>query len=81
MERTINMHLHRHLARTLDQYERVSGVLGAYHTNTHHIPIQYIRRFLNSKSYAPVYWSSEIVSEYLPVLKHCVYQKGSLMQT
>ena len=75
------MHLHRHLARTLDQYERVSGVLGAYHTNTHHIPIQYIRRFLNSKSYAPVYWSSEIVSEYLPVLKHCVYQKGSLMQT
>ena len=89
---TVNMHLHGHLSKCIEDfgpvysfwcfaYERMNGVLGAYHTNTHHISIQYMRRFLDSKSYAPVYWPSEFASEYLPVLKRCVYQKGSLMQT
>ena len=88
---TINMHLHGHLANCIEDfgpvysfwcfaYERMNGVLGAYHTNTHHISIQYMRRFLDSKSYAPVYWPSEFVDEYLPVLRHCSYHKGSLMQ-
>ena len=40
-----------------------------------------MRRFLDSKSCAPTYWPSEFVDEYFPVLKHCTYQKGSLMQT
>ena len=88
---TINMHLHGHLADCIDDfgpvysfwcfaYKGMNGVLGAYHTNTHHISVQYMHRFLDSKAYAPVYWPPEFVEQYLPVLKHCTYQKGSLMQ-
>ena len=88
----MNMHLHGHLAECIEDfepvysfwcfaYERMNGVLGAYHTNTHHISIQYMRRFLDSKSYAPIYWPSEFVDEYLPMTRNCTYQKRSLMQT
>ena len=88
----INMHLHGHLAKCIEDfgpvysfwcfaYERMNGILGAYPTNTHHISVQYMRRFLDSKSCAPAYWPPEYVNEYFPVLKHCTYQKGSLMQT
>ena len=76
---TLNMHLRGHLVECVEDFgpvysfwcfafERMNGVLGAYHTNTHHISVQYMRRFLDSKSYAPIYWPSEFAEEYLPVL-------------
>ena len=89
---TINMHLHGHLPDCVRDYgpvysfwcfafERMNGILGDYHTNNHHISVQIMRRFLDSKAYSPVYWPNEYVSEYLSVLRPFAYNKGSLMQT
>ena len=89
---TINIHLHGHLTDCVQDfgpvysfwcfaYERMNGVLGAYHTNNHHVSIQYMHRFLDSKTYAPIFWPKEFASEYLPLLQHFTYKKGSLMQT
>lgn len=58
----------------------MNGILGSYHTNTHHISIQFTRRFLDSKVYAPINWPGEYVDEYFPLLNHFSYQKGSLQQ-
>lgn len=88
---TINMHLHGHLAECIRDYgpvysfwcfafERMNGILGSYHTNNHHVSIQFARRFLDSKLYAPINWPIEYVGEYLPLLNCFDYQKGSLMQ-
>lgn len=88
---TMNIHLHGHLNDCIEDfgpvysfwcfsYERMNGVLGAYHTNNHHVSVQYMRRFLDSKIYAPIYWPKEFTNEYLPLLQRSIYQKGSLMQ-
>ena len=39
-----------------------------------------MRRFLASKEYTSVNWPPEFAEEYLPLLQHCTYHKGSLMQ-
>lgn len=87
---TINIHLHGHLTSCIRDfgpvyafwcfaYERLNGILGAYHTNNHHVSVQYMRRFLDSKIYSPVYWPEEFAEEYLPLLQRFIYQKGSLI--
>ena len=89
---TMNMHLHGHLTECIRDfgpvysfwcfaYERMNGILGEYHTNNHHISVQFMRRFLDSKEYAPHKWPKEFAKDYLPLLNHCIYNKGSLMQT
>lgn len=89
---TPNTHLHGHLTACIQDfgpvysfwcfaYERMNGVLGAYHTNNHHVSVQYMHRFLDSKSYAPIYWPQEFTAEYLPLLQRSVYLRGSLMQS
>ena len=89
---TINMHLHGHLSECVKDYgpvysfwcfafERMNGILGSYHVNNHHISIQFMRKFLDSKIYAPCNWPFEHVDEYLPLLKQFCYQKGSLQQS
>ena len=89
---TMNMHLHGHLTECIRDfgpvyafwcfsYERMNGILGSYHTNNRHISVQYMRRFLDSKDYAPHNWPEEFFEGYLPLLKHHIYNKGSLMQT
>lgn len=88
---TLNMHLHGHLAECIRDYgpvysfwcfafERMNGILGSYHVNNHHISIQLTRRFLDSKMYAPINWPNQYAEEYLPLLHHFRYHKGSLQQ-
>ena len=62
-------------------FERLNEILGSYHTNNHHISVQLMRGFLESKLYAPDNWPSDFVEEYLTLLKGFDYNKGSLMQT
>ena len=56
---TINMHLHGHIKQCvldfgpvysfwLFSFERMNGILGAYHSNCRDIPLQVMRRFLAS---------------------------------
>lgn len=89
---TINLHLHGHLTSCIKDfgpvysfwcfaYERMNGILGSYHTNNHHVSIQYMHKFLDSKTFLPIYWPQEFAEEYLPLLQDSIYQKGSLMQT
>lgn len=89
---TINIHLHGHLTECIREfgpvyafwcfaYERMNGVLGSFHTNNHHVSVQYMRRFLDGKVYSPANWPKECAEEYLPLLQSSVYQKGSLMPT
>ena len=58
----------------------MNGILGEYHTNNHHISIQYMRRFLDSKEFASHNWPKEFAEDYLPLLNRHIYNKGSLMQ-
>ncbi len=89
---TINMHLHGHLTQCVREYgpvysfwcfafERMNSILGSYRTNNRHVSVQYMRKFLDSKRYAPFNWPKEFTEEYLPLLQHFVYHKGSLMQS
>ena len=89
---TMNMHLHGHIKECIEDFgpvysfwcfsfEQLNGVLGSYHTNNHHISVQLMRRFLDSKLYAPEKWPSEFVEEYLTLLKGFDYNKGPLTQT
>ena len=63
----INMHLHLHLAEYifdfgpvyafwLFAFERMNGVLGAYHTNNRNISVQLANRFLDSRVFSPGNW-------------------------
>ena len=89
---TINMHLHGHLLECIKDYgpvysfwcfafERMNGILGSYHINNHHISIQFMRKFLDSKIYSPCHWPHEYIQDYYPLLKQFSYQKGSLQQS
>ena len=88
----INIHLHGHIVECVYDfgpvysfwcfaYERMNGVLGSYHTNNHNISVQYMHRFLDSKSYAAFNWPKEFSDEYLTLLQKFSYNKGSLQQT
>ena len=62
---TMNMHFHEHLAECIKDFEPVYSFwcfayerIDEWCTKS----IQYMRRFLDSKSYAPIYWLSEFVA-------------------
>ena len=85
------MHLHGHLIECIKDFgpvyyfwcfafERLNGILGSYHVNNQHISIQFTRRFLDSKAYAPSNWPNQYINEYLPLLNSFRYQQGGLQQ-
>ena len=87
-----NLHLHGHLHECVKDYgpvysfwlfafERLNGILGSYHTNSRNISLQLMRRFLDSKMFAPCNRPEEFRHEFLPVLAQFKYQKGSLQQS
>ena len=87
---TINMHLHGHLKECmldfgpvysfwLFSFERMNGILGAYHTNSRDIPLQVMRRFLASDHYSVHNWPTQFKDELSPLLVKHRYEKGSLL--
>ena len=89
---TINMHLHGHLKECmldfgpvysfwLFSFERMNGILGAYHTNSRDIPLQVMRRFLASDYYNIHNWPTQFKDELSPLLVKHRYEKGSLLST
>lgn len=83
----INLHLHGHLRECVQDYgpvysfwlfafERLNGILGSYHTNSRNISLQLMRRFLDSKTYAPCNWPEEFRDEFLPVLAQFSMKRG-----
>ena len=70
-----NLHLHGHLKDCIKDYgpvysfwlfafERLNGILGSYHTNSRNISLQLMRRFLDSKKYAPCNWPERNFCQY-----------------
>ena len=89
---TINIHLHGHLHECLKDYgpvyafwlfsfERLNGVLGAFHTNNHDISLQLMRLFLRSHEFGIHTISNDYKQDFIPLIEKCVYNKGSLKQT
>ena len=87
---TINIHLHGHLKECMEDFgpvyafwlfsfERLNGVLGSYHTNCHDVSLQLMRRFVTNLDCNDYNWPEEYRSEFLPLIAHCPYNKGSLM--
>lgn len=87
----INLHLHGHLASCILDYgpvysfwlfpfERLNGILGSFHTNCHDISLQLMRRFLDTNSFGLHTWPSDYKDQLAPLVKKCIYNKGSLMQ-
>ena len=87
----INMHLHLHLAECifdfgpvyafwLFAFQRMNGVLEAYHTNNRNISVQLANRFLDSRVFSPGNWPVEFSQEYFSFIENFIYKKGSLMQ-
>lgn len=89
---TMNMHLHVHLSTCvrdfgpvysfwLFSFERMNGVMGAYHTNNHLISVQLMQRFLDYKRFSFHNWPEDLRhGEYSSIIKSHIYQKGSLVQ-
>ena len=86
----INMHLHTHLASCildfgpvytfwLFSFERLNGILGAFHTNCHDVSIQLMRRFVQVNEYGINKWPTDYVTEFAPLIAGSRYFKGSLM--
>ena len=89
---TINLDLHGHLHECLTDFgpvyafwlfafERLNGVLGSFHTNTHDISLQSMRKFIRSHESDIDAISSEYRKDFLPLIENCFYTKGSLKQT
>ena len=88
----VNMHLHGHLKQCvldfgpvysfwLFSFERMNGILGAYHTNCRDIPLQVMRRFLASEFYNIHNWPTQFKDELSPLLVKHKYENGSLLST
>ena len=88
---TPNIHLHGHLASFnydfgpvysfwLFPYERLNGVLGSYHSNSHNISVQLMTRFLDHDLYSSYKWPEDMVGTFYPLIEKCIYNKGSLQQ-
>lgn len=86
---TINLHLHGHLKDCildfgpvysfwLFAFERLNGVLGAYHTNCRDISLQLMRRFSSSNFYGMHNLPQEYREDFAKLLAHHQYQEGSL---
>ena len=76
---TINLHLHCHLKEYMEDFgpvyafmlfifERLNGTLGNYHTNSHDISLQLMRKYLNETEYASQNWPQEY--EFLSLLQN-----------
>lgn len=86
---TINMHLHLHLSMCvrdfgpiyafwLFAFERLNGVLGAFHMNSRDITLQLMRRFLRISENGIENWPKEYRNDLSPLIEKCIYSKGSL---
>ena len=60
---------------------RLNGVLGSYHTNSHDIPLQLMRRSSGSQNVGYHSWPEEYKPQFLPMLKRQEYQAGSLQSS
>ena len=85
----INLHLNGHLKDCiidfgrvysfgLFTFERLNGMLGSYHTNSHDISLQLMRRFIGSQNVRYHNWPEEYKPQFLPLIKGQEYQAGSL---
>ena len=62
----------------LFSFERLNGILGSYHTNSHDISLQLMRRF-SSNTYSGVHkWPEEYKDQFSSLLFQHQYQEGSL---
>ena len=88
---TPNIHLHGHLASFIKDfgpvysfwlfpYERLNGILGSYHSNSHNISAQSMTRFLDHDLYSTYKWPEEMCDTFYPLIEKCIYNKGSLQQ-
>ena len=89
---TINLHLHGHLAACIQDfgpvysfwlfaYERLNGVLESFHTNSHNIAPQLMRKFLDIHTNGMLHWPNESKEQFIPLLERHRFNKGSLSQT
>lgn len=88
-----NLHLHGHLASCLEDYgpvysfwlfafERLNGVMEeSFHTNSHNIPAQLTKRFLDMHRNGVSEWPIEYKAQFAPLLEKHRFSKGSLIQT
>ena len=88
---TPNIHLHGHLASFIRDfgpvysywlfpYERLNGILGSYHSNSHNISAQLMTRFLDHDLYSTYKWPEGMLDTFYPLIEKCIYNKGSLQQ-
>lgn len=88
----INLHLHTHLASCILEFgpvysfwlfafERMNGILGAFHTNCRDVPLQLMRRFMQVSEYGLHYWPEEYKDDFSPLIADFRYCKGSLIPT
>ena len=86
---TINMQLHGHLAECIKDYgpvysfwlfafERLNGILESFHTNSHNIPPQIMRKFLSIHRNGTLQWPVEFHQEFVPLLERHRFSRGSL---
>lgn len=88
---TMNLHLHGHLASCIREhgpvysfwlfsFERLNGVMEAFHTNAHNISAQLLKRFLAIHSNSTSHWPQEYQEKFSPLLEKHRFNKGSLSQ-
>ena len=86
---TINLHLHGHLASCIEDFgpvysfwlfafERLNGILESFHTNSHNIPPQIMRKFLVIHRNGTLHWPEEYCKDFVPLLERHRFSKGSL---
>ena len=79
----INLHLHTHLKSCildfgpvysfwLFSFERMNGILGAFHTNCHDVSLQLMRRFTQVNEYGCYYWPLEYRDEFSLLMKNFI---------
>ncbi len=84
---TPNMHLAAHLTDCIRNhgpvygfwlfaFERMNGIAGSFHTNTHNIPIQIMRKLTSMQSTDSSLWPSEFQNEFSSLLHE--HKKGTL---
>ncbi len=89
---TINIHLHGHLVSCMEDYgpvylfwlfafERLNGVMEAFHTNSHNIAPQLMRRFLDIHTNGILQWPAQYQEQFVPLLENHRFSKGSLSHT
>ena len=86
---TINLHLHAHLKECildfgpvysfwLFSYERMNGILGSFHTNSHDISLQIMRRYMSCQRVSVAHWPPDFKRQFAPLLDRHFFEEGSL---